>query len=380
MPAAIETEWSPPLAESPSHSSPSAQIEWELVDCLLCGGGDFDPVVESRDFTTASEFTFSVVACRDCGLAFTNPRPTPECIGRFYPSDYGPHAGHEWSDGWMALLKRRFERAVLRTRFGYGPQPAPAADRLMSVLGRASIRGRRRRAAWIPFRGRGRLLDFGCGAARFGRLMREYGWRVEGVDVSGDVAERTARAAGFPVHVGSLPHADIRPESFDVVTMWASLEHVHDPRSVVAGAYDVLRPGGMLLVCVPNIASWAARRFGAAWWGLELPRHLVHFTPQTLRGLLDREGFRITRLEHIGRDGWLRRSARRAAAVGRVHPVLAACRWKPAALAASRWTEWTGRAESLLVWAEKGHGSKRCQAPLPERPEGCFAQRCLTPF
>jgi SAM-dependent methyltransferase len=353
MPAAVETEWSPPLAESKVRSESGGELEWELVDCLLCGGNDFEPLVESPDFTTNRGGTFTVVRCRDCGLAFTNPRPTPRCIGRFYPPGYGPHEGHEWSDTWAARLKRRFERAVLRTSFGYPPQPATATDRLMSLVGRTMIRGRRRRAAWIPFRGGGRLLDFGCGAARFGRLMREYGWRVEGVEVSADVAARTEHTAGFPVHVGSLPHIDVRPESFDVVTMWASLEHVHDPRSVVAGAYDVLRHDGMLLVYVPNLSSWAARQFGAAWWGLELPRHLIHFTPGTLSDLLCREGFRITRLQQIGRDGWLRRSARRSLSLGRVPAASAACRWKPAALAVSRWSEWADQAESVLVWAEK---------------------------
>ena len=64
--------------------------------------------------------------------------------------------------------------------------------------------------------------------------------------------------------------------------MWSSLEHVHEPRLAVRAAREVLRPGGLLVVYVPNLGSWSFRTFGEHWFALDLPRHLTHFTPETL--------------------------------------------------------------------------------------------------
>jgi 2-polyprenyl-3-methyl-5-hydroxy-6-metoxy-1,4-benzoquinol methylase len=224
---------------------------------------------------------------------------------------------------------------------------------LLAALGRTAIRGRRRRARWIPFRGQGKLLDFGCGRARFGSRMREQGWSVEGLDASAEVAAAVEREEGIRVHLGSLPHADLAPGSFDAVTMWSALEHVHEPRLVARAARQVLRPGGLLVVYVPNLASWSFRTFQEGWFGLDLPRHLTHFTPDTLTGLLAAERFRIVKVQTIGRDGWLRRSARRALESGSAPRWHSACRWKPLALAWSRWTEISGQAESILVLADR---------------------------
>ena len=327
--------------------------ELETVSCPLCDGGRWEPLVETPDFATGLGGIFRVVRCVACGLAFTNPRPSPSSIGHFYPLDYPPHEGHRQDNSLRGRVRRKLERCVLRHDYNYPPQPAGVACTLLASLGRLLIRGRRRRAAWISFRGDGRLLDFGCGAAAFARQAKEYGWSVEGLDASHAVAERVEREAGFRVHVGTLPHADVVPRSFDAITMWASLEHVHDPHGVVRAARDALRPGGTLLVSVPNIASWPARTFRHAWWGLELPRHLIHFTPATLTRLLESEGLHIRRLEHVGRDGWLRRSAERARELDLEPSWLRACRWKPPALAISRWTERSQQAENIVAVAER---------------------------
>jgi SAM-dependent methyltransferase len=242
---------------------------------------------------------------------------------------------------------------VLRSAFDYPPQPLDAWTRAIGWLGRAWICGKRRRAAWVPFRGQGRLLDFGCGRAVFARQMREYGWLVEGLDLSASIAAKVERESGIPVHVGTLPHPDVRPASFDAITMWSSLEHVHDPRRIVGAARDALRPDGILLVYVPNLASWSFDVFREGWLGLDLPRHLIHFTPESLCDLLRREGFRVCQLQQIGRDGWLRKSARRARQLGLGSRWLHAFTWKPLALARSRRTERTGRADSILALAER---------------------------
>lgn len=335
------------------HDFSRAELEVEQVDCPLCGTCEFDSVVQTPDFETGLGGEFRVVRCTRCGLAFTNPRPTLSSIARFYTPDYEPHEGHAWEAGWRGRLHRRLQRAVLRADFDYPPQPAGSWTRALAMVGRAWIRSRRRRAAWFPYRGQGRLLDFGCGGAGFARTMKEYGWTVEGLDLSALVAAKVERSVGIRVHVGTLPHPDVRPASLDAITMWSSLEHVHDPRRVVGAARDALRPGGIFLVYVPNLASWSFDVFREGWLGLDLPRHLTHFTPETLNDLLRHEGLRVCQLQQIGRDGWLRKSARRAQQLGLGSHSLRAFTWKPLALARSRWAERTGGADSILALAEK---------------------------
>ncbi|MBI3461885.1 MAG: class I SAM-dependent methyltransferase, partial [Planctomycetes bacterium] len=323
----------------------------ETVDCLQCGHRDHEPVVAARDATTGVGRPFRVVHCVRCQLAFTNPRPTRESIGEFYPPDYEPHV--EQTSDLRGSWRRRLEQAVLRYDFNYPPQPVGWGTAALAMLGRATIRGKRQRAGWVPFRGRGRLLDFGCGSGRFMPRMRRLGWDVEGMDASAVVARKVEQETGIRVHIGTLPHADVSRSCFDAITMWASLEHVHDPRAVLRAAREALRPGGLLVVSVPNFKCWSFRMFGDAWFGLELPRHLVHFTPHTLAAVVCGEGFRVLDIQQIGRDGWIRRSARRAVQSGFAGLWPRLCRWKPVSVAIARWTERTGRADSIHLIAER---------------------------
>ena len=92
--------------------------------------------------------------------------------------------------------------------------------------------------------------------------MADQGWQVTGLDAAVGAVRRVRDDLGLPALVGTLPHPDLRPGSFDVVTMWHSLEHVHRPLAVLREAYRVLVPGGRLVVACPNIDSWPARWFG----------------------------------------------------------------------------------------------------------------------
>ncbi len=328
-----------------------ASVELESTDCLLCGGDDFETVIVAGDELTRIGGHFRVVRCLRCRLSYTNPRPTLQSLGLFYPETYDPYAGHERdrTRSWHHQL----ERAVLRTYHGYPPQPATAAVALLGVVGKALIRTKRRRESWVPFRSPGRMLDFGCGAGDYLKRMRQLGWQVEGIDVSAEMAQRLRKSAGLRVHVGSLPHRDIGPESYDAVTMWHSLEHVFSPPRVLRGARDVLRPGGLLVVGVPNFGSWSFRKFQHNWNGLELPRHLTHFTAETLAAMAEAEQFRVLSVAHVGRASSIRKSASRAA------QSLSAPWWQRSlwrsipSRAAARWSEQTGQADLLRLIAEK---------------------------
>jgi SAM-dependent methyltransferase len=258
-------------------------IEWEEPDCLLCGSRSGIPFVEAADAAPGGTgLRFAVVQCQECGLCFTSPRPNENTISQFYPAAYSPH----------------------RT-----PRPRRAHWR-PSWLGSAECAGGEHLG--LSRSGQGRLLDFGCGGGSFLAHMHRQAWQVTGLDVSTTAVERVRSELGLPALLGSLPHPELRPASFDIITMWHSLEHVHAPLTILRAAHQLLVPGGRLVIAVPNIDSLPFRWFGPAWYGLDLPRHLTHFSPWTLQHILLRAGFRPGPVRMIRHSDWLRCSARRA--------------------------------------------------------------------
>lgn len=257
-------------------------VEWEEPDCLLCGGSHWQPVIEAPDNTKGGTgLWFAVVQCQSCGLCFTNPRPSATSIGQFYPSAYRPH---------RAPRKERHRKVRLR---------------LMPEWGRP----RKERQA-LPWHGEGRLLDFGCGGGSYLERMHRQGWRVLGMDTSAAAVERIQTVLGLPALEGTLPHPRLVAGSFDVITMWHSLEHVHRPVEILREAHRLLAPGGKLLVAVPNIDSLPFRMFRGSWYGLDLPRHLTHFSPWTLHLILEHVGFRVDPIRMVRHSDWFRSSAK----------------------------------------------------------------------
>src|SRR5581483_7873944 len=155
-------------------------VAWEETACLLCGRNDAELLTEAADPIPADGpgLRFAVVRCRHCGLTYTNPRPSPAGIARFYPTGYGPHVTRESRHN---RLPSRFWSRV----FG---RPSPE-----------------RRGA-LPCPAPGRLLDFGCGGGSYLRRMARLGWRVTGLDVAPDVVRRIRDELGCDAVVGTLPH------------------------------------------------------------------------------------------------------------------------------------------------------------------------------
>lgn len=295
-------------------------IRWEWTRCPLCDEDDFAVEFEGVDsLSTGKRLRFAVVRCRSCGLHYTNPRPDAASIGRFYPPDYLPHQPPQDDD------PRKWCR-----RYPFLPR-------------------------WVTSYSRNRrLLDFGCGGGAFLERMRRLGWEVVGLDASAETVDRLRRDHGIDAIAGSLPNPRLSPSTFDLVTMWHSLEHVHRPREVLQAAREVIVPGGMLIVAVPNMQSLAAMWFRENWYGLDVPRHLTHFTPRTLAELLRRCGFRLLRVRQTRHSSWLRKSARVAywrGAPGVVRSTLLATRFF------SRAASWlgaiTGRADEIVALATR---------------------------
>jgi 2-polyprenyl-3-methyl-5-hydroxy-6-metoxy-1,4-benzoquinol methylase len=268
-----------PTTPSTSDELAAHGIAIESASCAFCGTGGGTPIVVGRDRQHRLPGRFTVVRCETCGVMRTDPRPTIESIGRYYPADYAPYrVGPAWWDRhrWLAALMEG----------GWTRMPASPP---------------------------GRLLELGTSTGVFLERMQQRGWEVFGIE-SSDTAARDARARTHrPVEAIDLNRAGevdrlfatdaFAAESFDVVCAWMVIEHLHDPIAMLRRAFDWLTPGGWLAISVPDAGSWMFRAFGDAWFCLDVPRHLYHFSARTLHLVLTACGFRDITMTRPGTVG-----------------------------------------------------------------------------
>jgi SAM-dependent methyltransferase len=262
----------------------------EDAACDFCGSRDNRTVLRANDLLNRLPGFWTVVQCARCGLSYTNPRPRADAILAYYPDTYGcyqppPAAGSVGGKGIRAALKRMkgaYRRQALRQHFGYY---ADAYRR--SAFWKAltlPLRGEEK-ARLLPVYPAGgakpRLLEIGCGVGGYLGAMRDLGWEVIGVEPS-EAASTYARAAGLDVRTADIARLDFPRESFDTIVLNMVLEHLPSPKAALERILAWLRPGGELLLAVPDASGFEARVFGAYHYGLQVPTHLYHFTPKTL--------------------------------------------------------------------------------------------------
>jgi SAM-dependent methyltransferase len=214
---------------------------------------------------------FGYLACRACGLIFCDPLPTEQELDLCYAAsfNYGWYARHRLqkrAQGYHRWLRVRHQ---LERRTG-GP---------------------------------GRLLDIGCGYGWFLHAARRAGWQVAGIELSGDAVAFATGRLELDVTLGALESIAPPAGRYDAITLWHSLEHMRDPRRALGWIRAALKPGGVVLIGVPNVESRGLRRRGASWTWLQQPFvHLWHFSARSLGLLLEQSGFRP--LSATTRDTW----------------------------------------------------------------------------
>ena len=232
--------------------------------------------------------------CTDCGSAYLDPRPDAAHIGLAY-SAYYTHAGNALGGearGLKPWARKALANAYVNARFGGSQTPAlPFGAAVLQALPaqRLALDYRYRHIRRLPKAG-GRLLDVGCGNGNFLRLAQAIGWQAEGVEPDPS-AVAAARASGLDVRQGGIELLEGISAAYDQLTLSHVIEHVHDPLALLNACCRLLKPGGMLYLETPNIDANGHSRFGAAWRGLEVPRHLLLFSHRALHGMLARAGF-----------------------------------------------------------------------------------------
>ncbi|MDE3242945.1 MAG: class I SAM-dependent methyltransferase [Nitrospirota bacterium] len=263
----------------------------ENVVCEFCRTDQAEVVIRQRDLLHGiSTDEFHIVRCIRCGFLYLNPRPTQADIGKFYPVQYFAPASPP----------RRFSKVktwIVTDFYGYpGGTTHGLWRRLRKLLlwpekVRRDLCGR----GSLPWVGRGRLLDVGCGHGVNAALLKQQGWQVQGLDLSTTAVEHARGLLGTRVDAGDLLSVKYEDHAFDVVLMSHSLEHMYALPAVLAEARRILDDDGVLVIAVPNADSLEAKLFGRWWVNWDPPRHLYHFTRTTLGRLLGRAGFHVVR-------------------------------------------------------------------------------------
>lgn len=321
----------------------------EEVACPLCRSRNGRPLFTGTDRLHRRGGRFTVSECLGCGFRFTNPRPTRDGMAPFYPNDYGPYRGFTSTGvelfaggvSFFSRLKNELKKTVLRRHYAYRLENAPAGSGLLEILPRSVAAGMERAACRlfqirnprIPlYRDGGMALDIGCGNGHYLLFLKEMGWETAGFDMANNVAAAVTEA-GIPIYTGSIDRLQAHAGSFDLITLWHALEHFHDPVGDLRSIHRLLAPGGRLLIEVPNSDSIAARLFQSDWFQWDLPRHLSHFTPQSLLRLLGKVGFRVDQLTHLHKTTlpdtlryWLE-THKQPGRLGAPHQEARWCRW-----------------------------------------------------
>jgi SAM-dependent methyltransferase len=173
-------------------------------------------------------------------------------------------------------------------------------NQIYAFLRRANLRWKRRAIMDFWQKTRGHLplascplLDVGCGTGEFLASMKAAGWQVEGLERDERAAAWAREHYEIPVSTGSVEQVMTSTQQYDVITMWHVLEYLYDPRQALAIISSRLRDDGWLLIAVPNISGIDARVYKANWVALDAPRHLNHFSLDTLARLGSKHGLTL---------------------------------------------------------------------------------------
>lgn len=277
------------------------KLPLEHVPCPSCHSDDVTKEFMASDWLFNTPGFWSIVRCTSCGLRRTNPRPKKSDLAKYYPSNYAPH--HYVSDEQhhkFRALRLLFREQILRQHFGYFRTRHGASlfwwlvtlpftrmfhVNLMPAFPKCSLNPR--------------ALEIGCSHGERLSQLSSLGWVVQGVEFS-EMAAARARARGINCLTAFIEDCNFQKDEFDLVIMSMVLEHLGNPAAAIAQASEWIRPGGVLLVSVPNFSGIEARIFRQYAYTLQAPTHLTHFDKESLKALLLKFGFENVKIRSQG--------------------------------------------------------------------------------
>lgn len=240
--------------------------------CLLCESPQpYSESLRSKDFLHSGE-EFQIVRCLTCGLLRTHPKVPEERIGGYYAKTYGPYQDTQID---VSLIARA--RRYIRLWQDDGES--------RDILRQMTEAGARR------------ILEVGPGANALATVLKRHGLEVTAVEMDANCAARLRRN-GIVCHTGTLKSAAraLADKRFDAVIMRHVFEHLYAPIDSLRQVASLLTDTGVLYMTLPDASSIEAFWFGSYWFGWELPRHVAHYEPETVRKTLMKSGFKLASL------------------------------------------------------------------------------------
>jgi SAM-dependent methyltransferase len=278
---------------------PTGDLEY-LGVCPVCGTAErtlaFQGLQDKIFFCAPGKWTSW--HCSSCNVVYLDPRPTTGSIHAAYESYYT----HRPSN--LSILQKLLHWVQIGIRhsymnkwLGYRLKTALPFGWLAYVLNptQISVTHNTIRDLPPPAPGRNRLLDIGCGDGEFLFVARELGYDVLGVEID-PVARKIASEKGLDVHPSPIPGSSLPTDHFNQITLSHVAEHFHDPVSALREVFSLLHPGGRVWIQVPNSSAFSIERFGINSRLLEPPRHLVMFSSDSLKKILENIGFKAVTL------------------------------------------------------------------------------------
>ncbi len=244
-----------------------------LGHCPICSSPEREPFLRCKDHTVSGEL-FDIQECGNCGFRYTDPRPAEERIGAYYESeDYISHSNK--TQGPIDALYKLARQYTVRKK-----------HRMVKKL-----------VGDLPHS----ILDHGCGTGEFLAQCQKKGWEVHGLEPDEGARQQASRLLGKepdpPEKLKELPAA-----YYSIITLWHVLEHVPRLQETVEELKRTLRPGGTLLIAVPNCSAYDARYYGAYWAAYDVPRHLYHFRPPDIRRIFENNGMKVREVRPMTLD------------------------------------------------------------------------------
>lgn len=244
--------------DAPTITAPPASCTGQRT-CPICAQPDPIPWLAAPDRFHGRTKPYQLLRCASCSMVWLDDPPSKSEMGMHYGPDY---------------------------------------DRTISEAAKAPQHWFDRRNEVLRLKpGGGAILDLGCATGGFLSTLQGPSWKLFGIEMSEEAAREVRSRCGAEVFVGDILDAPFPPNSFDVITCFNVFEHVYEPKEVLVRVAKWLKPGGVFYTLMPNIDSAGARIFRSYWYPLELPRHLSHFSPATLRRVAQSAGLREVSLE-----------------------------------------------------------------------------------
>jgi len=257
--------------------------------CSVCGseGNSIYYNLVDKLFNAPGEWSFYKCGNINCNLIWLNPMPLEEDIYIAY-KNYYTHTDRIENLSTLRKIYKKVQAEYLSAKFGYGKSETPFLKYFL-FLDPDHLEQTKYDVMYLE-NNKGKILDVGCGSGIFLDFLNRNGWDTTGVDFDAGAVEY-ARAKKLNVKYGNVSEQNFPDNSFDVITLAHVIEHIYDPIGLLKECYRILKPNGKIIVATPNTNSLGHKNFKKYWRGLEPPRHINVFSPESLTNAVILSGF-----------------------------------------------------------------------------------------